>query len=176
MPANGWGRITGRICTVNVLEASLVGGCAVPGVGVPYRVKRDLNEFRPSNVRARPEPPCPTAEPRRRVKLSLLPTSVCIHSAGSATIEPTSNDLKVALPEDLVDELARRVAHRIGANSGPEPWVGVARAAGHLDCKPQRIYDLVHRQDETRIPHRKEGGRLLFKLSELDRWIERGRA
>lgn len=86
-----------------------------------------------------------------------------------------SSELKLALPEELVEELARRVADRISIQRGPEPWVGVARAAAHLDCKPQRIYDLVHRQDETRIPHRKEGGRLLFRLAELDAWIERGR-
>lgn len=85
-----------------------------------------------------------------------------------------SSALNLELPDALVDELARRVADLIGAQSGPEPWVGVAQAAAHLDCKPQRIYDLVHRQDETRIPHRKEGGRLLFKLSELDHWVERG--
>ena len=86
-----------------------------------------------------------------------------------------SGGLNLELPGELVDEIARRVAERIGAERGPEPWVGVAQAAVHLDCKPQRIYDLVHRQDESRIPHRKEGGRLLFKLSELDRWVEQGR-
>lgn len=88
-----------------------------------------------------------------------------------------STGLNLELPEDLVDELARRVADRIGERSWqPEPWVGVREAAAHLSCKPQRIYDLVHRQDETRIPHRKEGGRLLFKLSQLDRWVEHGGA
>ena len=87
-----------------------------------------------------------------------------------------STGLNVELPEQLVAELARRVADMLGTSSGPERWVGVAEAAEHVSCKPQRIYDLVHRQDETRIPHRKEGGRLLFKLSELDRWIEQGPA
>jgi excisionase family DNA binding protein len=38
-----------------------------------------------------------------------------------------------------------------------------------LACKRQRIYDLVSRRT---IPHRKEGSRLLFKLSHLDAWIE----
>jgi hypothetical protein len=71
---------------------------------------------------------------------------------------------------------SRRVAEMLGDRGGPERWVGVAEAAAHLSCKPQRIYDRVHRQDETRIPHRKEGGRLLFKLSELDRWVEQGHA
>ena len=87
-----------------------------------------------------------------------------------------SSGLKLELPEELLDELARWVAERLGMPSGPERWVGVPEAAAHLSCKPQRIYDLVHRLDETRIPHRKEGGRLLFRLSELDRWVERGDA
>lgn len=88
-----------------------------------------------------------------------------------------SSGLNLELPDEFVADLARRVADMIGDRSGPgpEPWVGVAQAAAHLDCKPQRVYDLVHRQDETRIPHRKEGGRLLFKRSELDRWVEQGR-
>lgn len=46
-----------------------------------------------------------------------------------------------------------------------EPWVRVDVAASHLACKRRRIYDLVGRRT---IPHRKEGTRLLFKLSHLD--------
>ncbi len=49
-------------------------------------------------------------------------------------------------------------------------------AAAHLGCKPQRIYDLVCRRASSGIPHAKEGGRLLFKLSQLDRWIASGGA
>jgi excisionase family DNA binding protein len=59
----------------------------------------------------------------------------------------------------------------VGEPAGPEPWIGVADAATHLGCKRQRIYDLVGRRT---IPHRKEGTRLLFKLSHLDAWIEGG--
>jgi excisionase family DNA binding protein len=79
-------------------------------------------------------------------------------------------------PDGLVEAIAARAAEIVAAQlaSVPEPWVGVQEAARHLGCKPQRIYDLVHRKDETRIPHRKEGGRLLFKLSQLDRWVEDG--
>lgn len=85
--------------------------------------------------------------------------------------------LSLEVPEELVEQIARRVAEMLGDRGGrPEPWVGVSDAAAHLSCKPQRIYDLVHRQDETRVPHRKEGSRLLFKLSELDRWVEQGHA
>jgi excisionase family DNA binding protein len=77
----------------------------------------------------------------------------------------------------LVDELARddvaleRLRDLIGdLRSGePEPWVDVHGAAEHLACKRQRIYDLVH---ADRIPHHRDGSRLLFRRSELDAWIE----
>jgi excisionase family DNA binding protein len=81
-------------------------------------------------------------------------------------------------PDGLVEAIAARAAEIVAAQhtSAPEPWVDVHEAARHLGCKRQRIYDLVHRKDETRIPHRKEGGRLVFKRSVLDRWLEgRGR-
>ena len=84
--------------------------------------------------------------------------------------------LSFEVPDGLQEAIARRAAAIVAARdrAAPEPWVGVAEAAAHLACKRQRIYDLVHRKDRTRIPHRKEGGRLLFKLSQLDRWLDSG--
>ncbi len=81
-------------------------------------------------------------------------------------------------PDGLIEAIARRSAEIVLATlaDAPEPWVGVRKAARHHDCQPQRIYDLVPRKDETRIPHRKEGGRLLFRLSWLDDWTENGGA
>lgn len=52
-----------------------------------------------------------------------------------------------------------------------EPWVGVEQAADHIGAKRQRIYDLVH---ADRIPHRRDGTRLLFRLSELDESLNKG--
>jgi excisionase family DNA binding protein len=79
-------------------------------------------------------------------------------------------------PDALIEVIATRAAELVAERQAraPEPWVGVREAAVHLGCGRQRIYDLVHRKDESRIPHRKEGGRLLFKLSLLDRWVENG--
>lgn len=78
--------------------------------------------------------------------------------------------LAIGLPPELVDAIAERVAAQLAvAAPAPERWVGVDVAADHLACKPQRIYNLVH---ERRLPHRKEGGRLLFRLSELDNWLQ----
>jgi excisionase family DNA binding protein len=85
--------------------------------------------------------------------------------------------LSFGVPDGLQEAIARRAAAIVAARDRPvpEPWVGVVEAAAHLACKRQRIYDLVHHKDRTRIPHRKEGGRLLFKLSQLDRWLDGGR-
>ena len=77
----------------------------------------------------------------------------------------------------LLDELAadpealERLRELAGASTnGPEPWVGVQEAAEHLNCKLQRIYDLVH---QRAIPHSRDGSRLLFRLNELDDWLQR---
>jgi hypothetical protein len=81
--------------------------------------------------------------------------------------------LTIDLPPELVEDLAERVARILAADSTPpEPWVTVKDAAAHLACKPQRVYDLCSRRDATRLPHRKDGSRLLFRLSELDRYLE----
>jgi excisionase family DNA binding protein len=54
-----------------------------------------------------------------------------------------------------------------------EPWIGVRDAAAHLACPRSRIYALV---SAGRIPHRKDGSRLLFRRSELDSWLTQGGA
>ena len=84
-----------------------------------------------------------------------------------------SSPLSFEIPPALVNEIAERVADLIEQRNGssPEPWVDVKAAAEHLACKPQRIYDLCGRRDETRLPHRKDGSRLLFRLSELDSYL-----
>jgi excisionase family DNA binding protein len=80
------------------------------------------------------------------------------------------SDLARALLEDLAgDPVAlKRLRELAGDGHTAEPWVGVERAAEHLGCKRQRIYNLV---SDGAIPHRKDGSRLLFRLSELDAWL-----
>jgi len=89
---------------------------------------------------------------------------------------PASDGLALILPPALLEQIVEQVCERLAERVAVEPWVGVAEAAAHLGCRPQRIYDLVCRRASTGIPHRKEGTRLLFKLSQLDRWIEGGSA
>jgi excisionase family DNA binding protein len=81
--------------------------------------------------------------------------------------------LSIALPTVVVDEIVDRVAERVLAAgaSGVEPWVRVADVAAHLACRRQRIYDLVGRRGRHQIPHRRDGTRLLFRLSEVDAWL-----
>jgi len=87
----------------------------------------------------------------------------------------TSARLEVGVPAELVEEIARRAA-TIAAESlatRPEPWVDARQAAEHLACKPGRLYALA-RCTPPRIPHRRDGSRLLFRVSDLDRWLEEG--
>jgi excisionase family DNA binding protein len=80
------------------------------------------------------------------------------------------HEVAITLPQAVVDLIVDRAVERLAARGeGVEPWVDVDQAAAHLCCKRQRIYDLVA---QRRIPHRKEGSRLLFKLSHLDAWID----
>lgn len=83
-----------------------------------------------------------------------------------------SAGLALPFPEQLVDVIAERVAERLAGRApatGPEPWIGVAEAARHLDCEPKRIYDL---KSQRRIPFRKDGSRVLFRRSDLDAYLE----
>lgn len=84
--------------------------------------------------------------------------------------------LSITLPDAVVDLIVERVVQEVARMDVVEPWVGVEDVAEHLCCRRQRIYDLVHRRRSTGIPHRKEGNRLLFKLSAIDRWVESGGA
>jgi excisionase family DNA binding protein len=83
--------------------------------------------------------------------------------------------LALEFPEELVEALAQRAAEIVREQEpeSADEWLDVAGAAGYLKCGRRRIYNLV---SEGRIPVHREGSRLLFKRSELDAWIESGRA
>jgi hypothetical protein len=99
-------------------------------------------------------------------------------STSSQPFAAPSDGLTLTVPPAMLDLIVERVTDRLSQRDGVgvERWVGVSQAAAHIGCKPQRIYDLVCRRASSGIPHRKEGTRLLFKLSHLDRWIESGGA
>ena len=77
---------------------------------------------------------------------------------------------RALLDEIAADPEALAKLRELTGGDAVEAWVGVEQAAEHLGCKPQRIYNLVHARA---IPYRKEGSRLLFRLSDLDGWLER---
>ena len=70
----------------------------------------------------------------------------------------------------IADRVVEKLAHQLGQR---EPWVGVDAAARHLHCSPQRIYDLCSRAG---LPFAKDGSRSIFRLSELDAWLDRRNA
>jgi excisionase family DNA binding protein len=94
---------------------------------------------------------------------------------GQAGALQQKRTLSLAVSAELVelvaDWAAELVAERMAATAAPEPWVGVAEAADHLACPRSRVYALV---SAGRIPHEKDGSRLLFKRSALDAWVRHG--
>jgi excisionase family DNA binding protein len=96
-------------------------------------------------------------------------------AAGSVAGPSAARELNISLPSDLIEVIAERAAAIVRGDQlvGAEPWLGVREAAGHLACPPSRIYALV---SVRRIPHHRDGSRLLFRRSELDDWVERGGA
>lgn len=71
----------------------------------------------------------------------------------------------------LADRLAPILASRIGVNEHTMAWLDVDGAARHLACPRSRIYALV---SSRRIPHHRDGSRLLFRREELDEWVRTG--
>jgi excisionase family DNA binding protein len=85
-------------------------------------------------------------------------------------------EVSIDLSDAVLELIAEKVAEILDARGDrdePEPWIGVAEAAEHLHCKPQRIYALVH---QRRLKPRRDGARLLFRRSELDVWLATGGA
>lgn len=72
----------------------------------------------------------------------------------------------------LAELLAPRLAGRVG-NVQPDRWLDVSDAAEHLACPKSRLYALV---SARRIPHHKDGSRLLFDRAELNEWVRAGGA
>jgi excisionase family DNA binding protein len=86
-----------------------------------------------------------------------------------------SAPLRIDLPPELVEQIARRAAELVAERNGNarDVWLSVADAAEYLRCTPSRVYSLV---SARRIPFCKDGSRLLFRRSELDEWVQAGGA
>ncbi len=79
--------------------------------------------------------------------------------------------LQLAVPDELLDAIAGRVAELLApliAAPAVSPWMAVGEAADYLRCKPKRVYDLI---SQRRIPVHRDGGRVLLRRDELDRYV-----
>jgi excisionase family DNA binding protein len=86
-----------------------------------------------------------------------------------------SGHVTLELPPELIEVIARRAAQIVleTQREQPEPWLGAEAAAAYLASEKSRIYALVSKRA---IPFHKDGTRLLFRASELDRFVEEGGA
>lgn len=87
--------------------------------------------------------------------------------------DPDDMGLSLSVSQAFVEAVAARTLELLKrrAASETERWIGVEDAAAHLACPRSRIYAL---SCARRIPHRKDGARLLFRRSELDAWLDQG--
>ena len=83
--------------------------------------------------------------------------------------------LALALPEELVEQIAQRAAAILAAEHGPADagYLDVQGASQFLSCPPSRIYALV---SAGRIPVHRDGSRLLFDRQELRGYVDNGGA
>ena len=85
------------------------------------------------------------------------------------------DELTLAVPEELLDALAERVARqvmsRLETTAAGSPWLDVEAALEYLPFSRDQLYKLTAAKA---IPFRKkrDGQGLLFHRGELDRWLE----
>lgn len=92
-------------------------------------------------------------------------------------VEPGAGHvLTVAVPDELVQELAERIAELVveRVEAQPQvasPWLDFEAALAYLGFSRDRLYKLTAARA---IPFRKkhDGQGLLFHRDELDRWVE----
>lgn len=80
------------------------------------------------------------------------------------------NPISVTLPPELIETIAQRVVDLIEDARGEAntDFLNVDQAAKFLACPTSRIYALV---SVRRIPHERDGSRLLFRRAALDKWV-----
>ena len=83
--------------------------------------------------------------------------------------------LTLALSDEALELIAHRVVNLLAACESDEPagYLDVGGAAEFLACPTSRIYSLV---SAKRIPHHRDGSRLLFDRNELRHFVRNGGA
>ena len=84
--------------------------------------------------------------------------------------DPNAPELAVTVPLPI-EELAALVAHRLAELR--EPYITARKAADYLACPLSRIRALTA---ANRIPHHRDGRRVLYRREELDEYIAGGGA
>ena len=83
--------------------------------------------------------------------------------------------VSLGVGDELLDQLAERVAALLAEKHARDVsgFVDVDGAAAFLACPKSRIYALV---SARRIPHHRDGSRLLFDRAELHAYVRNGGA
>ena len=81
-------------------------------------------------------------------------------------------NLELTLSNDQLETIARRAAEIVAEQqTEPDGYLDVDGAAEFLACKKSRLYALV---SAKRIPHHRDGSRLLFDRAELREYVANG--
>ncbi len=80
--------------------------------------------------------------------------------------------LTIQISPEAIEAIAQRAAEIVAtSDEGHRKWLSVAEAAEYLGRSTSSIYSLV---SARRIPHEKDGSRVVFKASVLDEWVGDG--
>lgn len=83
--------------------------------------------------------------------------------------------LSIELPDELLEAIAERAAQLVAERQAPEAagYLDVGGAAEFLAAPVSRIYALT---SAGRLPHHRDGSRLLFDPAELRAYVQNGGA
>lgn len=85
--------------------------------------------------------------------------------------------IRALLPPEAVEAIAERAAELLAERAALTPadqgFIDVDGASHYLACPKSRVYSLV---SARRIPHHRDGSRLLFDRQELHAWVLAGGA
>lgn len=85
-------------------------------------------------------------------------------------------ELRLSVPDELVEVIAGAVASKLDGARAVEstsPWMTALEASEYLRCSLSRIRKLTMLGE---LPAHREGGRVLYRRDELDRFVAHGGA
>ncbi len=91
----------------------------------------------------------------------------------SSTFEMALRELLIPIIEQAVNSAMEKYFIAYVENHPPEPdIIDLNGVVGYLGLKRSTLYTMTSRKE---IPYYKVGRKLLFKKSELDRWVKEGK-